>query len=452
MNISFENADKIRGLLTLTVEEADYKDKVEKTLKDYRKKANLPGFRPGQAPMGLIKRQIGTSVKADEINRLVGEQLYNYIKENNIAVLGEPLPSEKQQPQDLEQPAPYTFVFDMAIAPEFKVELTEKDKLNYYEITVDDKMVDEQVNVFTSRAGEYEKSENYQEGDLIKGDLRELNEDGSTKEGGITVEDAIIMPQYIKVDDQKKLFDGAKLGDIITFNPKKAYPESNTEVTSLLKISKEEAEGLTADFSYQIKEISRFNKAKIDQALFDTIYGKGEVTSEEDFRKRIAEGMSKDLAQNSDYKFLVDLRAYCEKKVGKLPFAEDLLKRVMQTKNKDKGADFVEKNFENSMKELQWHLIKEQLVATKGIKVEDADVRKAAKEQARMLFAQYGMNNVTEEVLDNYVTEMMKQEERIHEWVDQAVDHKLTEALKNVVKLTKKKVSFEEFKKLMEEK
>ena len=159
MKISFENADKINGLLTLTVEEADYKDKVEKTLKDYRKKANIPGFRPGQAPMGLINRQMGTSVKMDEINKLVGEHIYKYVQDNKIKMLGEPLPSEKQQAQDLEKPAPYTFVFDIAVAPEFKIELTDKDKVDFYEIKVDDKLIDEQVDMFASRSGSYEKVE-----------------------------------------------------------------------------------------------------------------------------------------------------------------------------------------------------------------------------------------------------------------------------------------------------
>ena len=452
MKISFENADKINGLLTLTVEEADYKDKVEKTLKDYRKKANIPGFRPGQAPMGLINRQMGTSVKMDEINKLVGEHIYKYVQDNKIKMLGEPLPSEKQQAQDLEKPAPYTFVFDIAVAPEFKIELTDKDKVDFYEIKVDDKLIDEQVDMFASRSGSYEKVEEYQDNDMLKGDLHELNADGSTKEGGITVEGAVLMPNYIKVEKEKKRFNGAKPGDVITFNPKKAYPESDIEISSLLKIKKEEAADVTADFSYQITEITRFMKAPIDQTLFDNIYGKNVVKSVEEFRKKIADGMTEQLKSNSDYKFLLDLRAYCEKKVGKLKFPDALLKRVMLQNNKDKGAEFVDKNFDASIKELEWHLIKEQLVAATGIKVEDADVRAAAKLQARIEFSRYGMSNVSEEYLDNYAAEMLKKREAVDGFVDRAVDYKLTEALKKVVKLNVKKVSLDEFNKMMEEK
>jgi trigger factor len=452
MKISFENADKINGLLTLTVEEADYKDKVEKTLKDYRKKANIPGFRPGQAPMGLINRQMGTSVKMDEINKLVGEHIYKYVQDNKIKMLGEPLPSEKQQAQDLEKPAPYTFVFDIAVAPEFKIELADKDKVDFYEIKVDDKLIDEQVDMFASRSGSYEKVEEYQDNDMLKGDLHELNADGSTKEGGITVEGAVLMPNYIKVEKEKKHFNGTKPGDVVTFNPKKAYPESDIEISSLLKIKKEEAADVTADFSYQITEITRFIKAPVDQTLFDNIYGKDVVKSVEEFRKKIADGMTEQLKSNSDYKFLLDLRAYCEKKVGKLKFPDALLKRVMLQNNKDKGAEFVDKNFDASIKELEWHLIKEQLVAATGIKVEDADVRAAAKLQARIEFSRYGMSNVPEEYLDNYAAEMLKKREAVDGFVDRAVDYKLTEALKKVVKLNVKKVSLDEFNKMMEEK
>ena len=451
MNIVFENPDKINGLMTITVEEADFKDNVEKTLKDYRKRANVPGFRPGKVPMSLIKRQIGASAKMDAVNKVVGEQLYKYIQDNKIQMLGEPLPSEQQVPVDLEQDGPYTFKFDIAVAPEFKIELTNKDKVNYYTIDIDDKLIDQQVDMYASRSGKYEKVEDFEGNDMLKGDIRELDADGNTKEGGITVESAVLMPEYIKVEEQKNLFKGAKLGDIITFNPKKAYPENLGEISSLLKITREEAEQLTADFSYQISEISRFTKAPVNQELFDQVYGTGNVTSEADFRERIAAELKTQLAGNSNWKFLRDLRAYCEKKVGELTYPEAILKRVMQLNNKDKDADYIEKNYEGSIKELTWHLIKEQLVAATGIKIGDDDVKQAAKEAARAQFAQYGMSNVPEEYLDNYAGEMLKKQENAQGFVDRAIDVKLTEALMKVVKLNEKKVSLDEFNKLMSE-
>ena len=452
MNISFENPDKVNGLLTITVEEADFKDSVEKTLKDYRKKANVPGFRPGQAPMGLIKRQFGTSVRYDAVNKFVGEQLYKYIKDNNIQMLGEPLPSEKQQePADIEKPAPYTFVFDIAVAPEFKVTLDGRNKIDYYTIKADDKLINEQVEMYQSRAGKYEKAEEYdpEQNDLLKGDLRELDAEGNTKEGGITVEGAVLMPSYIKVDEQKDLFKGAKLGDIITFNPRKAYPEGEAEISSLLKIDREQAKTLESNFSYQITEIQRFKKAELNQELFDQVFGEGNVKSEEEFRSKIAEGLKPQLETNSDYKFLLDVRAYCEEKVGQLTWPDALLKRIMLLNNKDKGEDFVEKNYAESIKQLEWHLIKEQLVKANDIKIEDADIKAAAVEMARMQFAQYGMTNVPDEYVENYAGELLKKREAVDNFVERAIDVKLTAAIKSAVTLNEKEVTLDEFNEMM---
>ena len=218
MNIQFETSDKVNGLMTITLETADYQPEVDKTLKDYRKRANIPGFRPGQAPMGMIKRQYGPAVKVDVVNKLLGEKLYSYIQDNKIHMLGEPLPSDQQTQLDFESDQPLEFKFDIAVAPEFEAKLSGKDKVPFYNITVDDKLIDQQVEMYQSRAGHYEKVENFdaEQRDMLKGDLRELDADGNVKEGGITVADAVLMPQYMKVDDQKKLFEGSKLGDIIT--------------------------------------------------------------------------------------------------------------------------------------------------------------------------------------------------------------------------------------------
>ena len=449
MKISFENADKVNGQLTIVVEEADYNEKVEKTLKDYRKKANIPGFRPGQAPLSLIKKQVGEQVKMDELNKLVGETIYSYLKDNNIQFLGEPLPSAKQEAQDLAKPAPYTFVFDIAVAPEIDLELTDKDKLDYYEITVDDKLVDEQVDMFASRAGKYEQVEKYQAKDMLKGDMKELNADGSEKEGGIVKEGAVLMPEYIKVDEQKKLFKGLKRGQVVVFNPKKAFPESAIEVSSMLGISKEEAANVDSDFAFHVLEITRYVKAPVNQELFDAIYGEGVVKDEADFRSKIAEGIANQLVSNSEYKLLQDLRAYCEKKVGKLVFPEEMLKRVMRTKVKD--AKEVDEKFDASLEELKWHLIKERLVKANDVKVNDDDVLDAARLQARIQFAQYGMSNLPDETVDNYAREMLKNRETLDGFVDRAVENKLVEALKKVVKLKKKKISLDDFNKMMEE-
>ena len=417
MKITFDCPDKINGVMTMVIEPADY------------------------------------AVKVEEVNRLISENLYGYIQENKIQMLGEPLPNqEKQKPQDFEKEGELEFVFDIAVAPEMKAELTDKDKITYYDIKVDDKLVDDQVKMYASQAGEFQQAETFSGNDTMTGELRELDENGNTKEGGLTNEAAMIMPAYIKEENQRKLFDGAKKGDVITFNPKKAYPDNDAEVAALLKVQKDDVKDLASDFSYQINEIRHFQPAEVNQQLFDRVFGVDEVKDEKAFREKIAETIKPQLQANSDYKFLMDLRAYMEKKVGEVTFPEALLKRVMLQNNQDKGADYVEKNFEGSIKELKWHLIKEQLVAANEIKVEEADLKAIAKDAIRQQFAQYGMSNVPDDVLENYAAEQMKKRENVEGYVDRAVDQKLVEKLKTVVKLTKKEVSLEDFNKTMQEK
>lgn len=454
MNISFENPDKINGVLKITIEKDDYQGEVDKTLKNYRKQANIPGFRQGQAPIGMIKRQFGMQVKMDVINKILGEKLNGYIIDNKIAMLGTPLPNEAQVEQDLEKDGPFEFIFDIAVAPEINIEINGNDEIDHYSIEVDDKLVDQQVDMFRSRAGHYDKVEEYDaaQNDMLKGDLRELDADGNAKEDGIVVEQAVLMPEYIKVEDQKSLFDGAKLGSVITFNPKKAYPESNAEIKSLLKISDEQAESLTSDFTFLVTEISRFVKAEVNQELFDQVFGEGNVNDEADFRQKVAESIKTQFSNDEEFKFMLDIRKYAEDKVGEVAFPDELLKRVMKSNNQDKDDKFIEDNYAASIKELKWSLIKNELMEANELKVEKEDVVKVVKDIARMQFAQYGMSNVPEEYLDNYVDKIMKEEKNLESYIERASDVKLAAALKKVVKLNEKTVSLDEFNKIMSEK
>ena len=454
MNISFENPDNINGVLKITIEKDDYQGEVDKTLKNYRKQANIPGFRQGQAPIGMIKRQFGMQVKMDVINKILGEKLNGYIIDNKIAMLGTPLPNEAQVEQDLEKDGPFEFIFDIAVAPEINIEINGNDEIDHYSIEVDDKLVDQQVDMFRSRAGHYDKVEEYDaaQNDMLKGDLRELDADGNAKEDGIGVEQAVLMPEYIKVEDQKSLFDGAKLGSVITFNPKKAYPESNAEIKSLLKISDEQAEGLTSDFTFLVTEISRFVKAEVNQELFDQVFGEGNVNDEADFRQKVAESIKTQFSNDEEFKFMLDIRKYAEDKVGEVAFPDELLKRVMKSNNQDKDDKFIEDNYAASIKELKWSLIKNELMEANELKVEKEDVVKVVKDIARMQFAQYGMSNVPEEYLDNYVDKIMKEEKNLESYIERASDIKLAAALKKVVKLNEKTVSLDEFNKIMSEK
>ena len=448
MKVSFDCPDKINGLLTVTIEEDDFKNDVEKELKNYRKRANVPGFRPGMVPMGLIRRQYGNAVKMDVVNNKLSEEVNKYIQDNKINMLGMPLGSEKQTPVDLEKDAPYTFMFDIAVAPEFDIELSDKDAIDYYDITVDDKLVDQQVDGFASRFGAYQKAEEYKEGDVLKGDLRELDAEGNTKEGGVEVEGATVMPQYLKDDDQKKLFEGAKAGDIITFNPYKAYA-GGAEVATLLKVEREKKDDYQGDFSYQITEVQHFEKHAVDQELFEQVLGRDEVKDEKSFREKIAEGVKQQLATNENFRFLQDLRKYAEEKVGQLTYPEALLKRVLKENNKDKDDEFINKNYEASLKDLTWSLIKNKLAEKAEVKVNDDDVKNVAREIARAQFAQYGMQNVGEEYVNNYAEELLKQRDTVNQFAERAVDEKLVAAIKPVAKLNHKEISLEDFNKMV---
>ncbi len=451
MNVSLQNIDKVSALLTVKLEKADYQERVEKALKDLRRRVNMPGFRQGMVPMGLIKKQYGKAVLAEEINKILQEKVYEYVRENKINMLGEPLPNEEKQPViDFATQEEFEFVFDIALAPEFKAELSKEDTVPFYNIQVSDEMIDRQMSSYKQRTGKYEKVESYQDKDMVKGHLAELDENNNVKEGGLQVEDAIMMPSYFKNDEQKALFNGAKENDVLTINPSVAYDGSEVELSSLLKIKKEEVAEHKGNFSFQITEITRFVEGELTQELFDEVFGEGVVKSEEEFRAKTKESMASQLEGDSNYRFLVDVRNLLVEKIGKLEFPDALLKKIMYLNNKDKGEAFVEENYDKSIEQLTWHLIKEQLVKDNEIKVEQADVLEQAKRTTRAQFAQYGMINVPEDVVTNYAQEMLKKQETVQAMVDQSVEAKLALALKDKVTLENKEVSMEEFTKLFE--
>ena len=451
MNVSFQNIDKVSGLLTVKLEKADYQEKVDKSLKTFRQKAQIPGFRKGMVPMSLVKKMYGKSVIAEEVNKLLSEKVYDYIKSNNVNMLGEPLPNEeKQQVIDFDTMEEFEFVFDIALAPEFKAEVSNTDKVDYYTIEVTDEMVENQVKAYTQRNGKYDQVSAYEDNDMLKGLIAELDENGNTKEGGIQVEGAVLMPSYMKNDEQKAIFANAKVNDVLVFNPNAAYDGHDAEIASLLKIEKEAAAEMKSNFSFQVEEITRFVPGDLNQELFDQVFGKDAVKTEEELRAKVKEGIAAQFVADSDYKFLIDARKMLMEKVGKLEFPDALLKRIMLLNNKEKGEEFVAENYEKSVEELTWHLIKEQLVKDNEIKVEQEDVINMAKDATKAQFAQYGMMTVPEDILENYAQEMLKKKENVDGLVGRVVEAKLATALKAKVTLNNKTVSMEEFNKMFE--
>lgn len=448
MNISLQNVDSVSAVLTVQIEKADYQEKVEKALKTLRQKVNMPGFRKGMVPAGLIKKQYGVSVLAEEIDKLLQEKVFEYIRENKVNMLGTPLPKENQVNFETEEN--FEFSFDIALAPEFNVELSANDSVDYYDINVTDEMVDQQVKMYTQRTAKYEKVEDYQDNDMLKGLLAELDENRNTKEGGVQVEGAVMMPVYMKNDEQKAIFNGAKTNTVLVFNPSVAFDNNEAELASLLKLKKEEVADHKGNFSFQIEEITRMIPGELTQELFDQVLGEGKAHNEEEFRAQIKETIAKQFEADSDYKFLIDVRTYLTNKIGKLEFPDALLKRIMLDNNKEKGEEFVAENYEKSLEELTWHLIKEKLVAANDIKVEQGDLTNMAKEATRAQFAQYGMINVPEELLENYSKEMLKKQESVEALLNRVVESKLSETLKGQVTLNHKAVSAEEFNQMFQ--
>ena len=420
-------------------------------MKSLRQKAQVPGFRPGMVPMSLVKKMYGKSVIAEEVNKALSEAVYKYIQDNNVSILGEPLPNEDKQPEiDFDTMEEFEFLFDIALAPEFKAEVDAKDKVDYYLIDVTGDMVNNQVKAYTQRNGKYEKVDVYEDKDMLKGLLAELDENGNTKEGGIQVEGAVMMPSYMKNDEQKAIFANAKVNDVLVFNPHTAWEGNAAELSSLLKIDKEEAAEMKSNFSYQVEEVTRFVEGELTQEIFDQVCGKDVVKTEEEFRVKIKEVIANQFVADSDYKFLIDVRKMLMEKVGKLEFPDALLKRIMRMNNQDKDEKFVDDNYDKSIEELTWHLIKEQLVKANNIKVEQEDVVNMAKEATRAQFAQYGMMSVPEDLLENYAKEMLKKKESVEGLVNRVVETKLASALKSQVKLNNKTISAEEFNKMFE--
>ena len=392
MNIVRKDLDQNNALVTICIEKADYAVKVDKTLSDFRKKANIPGFRPGMVPAGLVRKMYGKAVMAEEINKLVSENLYSYIRENNMNILGEPLPNEtEQKPFDFDTQDDFEFVFDLGIAPEIEVELTKKDKVNYYNITVSDEMIENQVKSYTGRYGKYIQEEVVEEKDMLKGELLEMA-NGKVNESGIKVQDATLTSAYMKNDAQKALFFGAKKGDVITFNPSKAFDNEN-EISSLLKISKDQAKKVDSDFQLKIESITRYHESEINQGLFDKVYGDGVVKSEEEFRAKIKENIQDNLVSDSEFKFSVDAKEMLVAKFSDLSFPDTFLKRWLLSSNQKIKAETLEEDYPKMIADLKWHLIKEKLTKTNDLKVETADVEEYAKKLTKAQFAQFITSN-----------------------------------------------------------
>lgn len=451
MNVSLTNVDSVNAILQISVAKADYQEKLDNALKTFRKKANIPGFRPGTVPVGMVKKMYGKSILAEEINKMVGESLYNYIQENKLNVLGEPLPNEeKQQAIDFTTEGDYEFYFDIALAPELKLSLTKKDKVKYYKIDVDQELVDKQIESYKANYGKYDKiEEDAKETDLIRGVISEL-ENGKIKEGGINVEAGIVMPSYIKDKEEQAKFIGAKAGQVITFNPGKAYEGNETEIASLLHIEKDAVDAIAPEFKFEVTEITRYKEADLDQDLFDKVFGAGNVKDASEFTEKVKETIQDQFAPDSDYKFLLDAKELLEKKVGDVQFPDAFLKRWLLASGEERTAESIEEDYPKIIADLKFHLIKEQIAKDKDLTIENEDMKIIAMQAAKAQFAQYGMMNLPDEMVENYANDMLKNKDNARNLLDRAMENKIIDSLKTTLGVEEKSISLDEFRKFFE--
>ena len=449
MNISKKDIDQNNAVITISVTKQDYAEKVEKSLRDYRKKANMPGFRPGNVPIGLIKKMYGKAVVAEEINNLVSQGLADFIEENNLPILGQPLPNEEDPAEfDFETQESFDFHFDVGLAPEFEVEFSRFSSVPFYDITVSEEMIENQIKSYTSRFGKYEQVDLVEAKDMVKGKLTEL-ENGDVKESGISVDDAVLTPDYTKDEEQKSLFVGKNKGETVVFNPLKAF-ENETEISSLLKIKKEEVKDVTSDFQLEISGITRYEEGEVNQELFDKVYGEGTVSSLDEFKEKITANIKESLTADSLYKFNIDARQAVVSEFKDLQFPEAFLKRWLLENNKELTPEKIEEDYPKMIEDLVWQLAKDKIAKANEIKVEMSDVEEYGRKVAKAQFAQYGMVGLGDEILDNYVKDMMKKEETVRNFIDRAAEEKVLAVIHQNVKLDEKQISIEDFNKLFE--
>lgn len=449
MNIVKENINDLTAVLKVNITKDDYTEKVENVIKDYRKKARIDGFRPGKIPTGLIKKMYGKGILVEEVNKLISESLTNYIRDEKLNLLGEPLPSENQKTADFDNETEFEFLFDVAIAPEVEIKLSKKDKVPYYSIKVDDKLLESHTDNYTRKFGEFKDVEETTDIEMLTGNFIQLNEEGNILEDGIKADDVRITIEYIKDADIKTAFAGKKVGDKINLDVRKAYP-SDSEIASMLKIDKEKAKEISGDFQFEIVKVQRFEKAEINQELYDKAFGKDVIKSDEEFKAKVTEEIKSNFVKETDYRFMIDAKQkFVEKINPELP--TEFLKRWLTIVNEGKfTAEQIEEEYPKFEDDLKWQLIKDQIIRDNEIKVEESEVLDAAKEVTAAQFAQYGLANMPDEQLEQYAQEILKKDDERRKLYEKKFEDKVVDFIKDLVKLDTKEVTTEEFQKLWE--
>lgn len=446
MNVEFNKLDNVNGELVITLEEKDYADKVKKQLKEIGKNRPEPGFRAGHVPVGLLEKKYGTAVKYDVVNREIADAVYDYIKENKLRVLGQPLPDKDNELKEGE--TEFTFKFKVGLAPEIKVNVGKDMKVPYYTIGITDEMVEKEIEALRKRFGVQGPGEVTEPDAVIKGVISELNPDGSVKEGGIVVDNGILAPVHFTSDEQKKLFEGKHPGDVVVFNPAASCNTNVTEMSSMLNIDKSDVENHKGDFNFEIKEIIVLKPAELNQEFFDNAVGKDKAHNEEELKEAVKNLIKDQFKAESDYRFTFDARNVIMNSVGNMELPDDVLKQFLMSQNNQLNAENIDAEYTKVRPQLLWDLTKEELVDKLEVKVSEEDIMNEARIAVYNQLAQYGPASLTEGLIEHYAKEVVKEKKNRDSLENNALNKKLFEVIKENVTLDNKELTLDEFRKL----
>ena len=445
MNIKQERIDDLNALLKVQISAADYQDKVEAVIKNYRKTANIPGFRKGKVPVGQIKKMYGKAILVEEVNKLIQEAIYNYITENKIEVLGNPLPTTTDL--DWDNTTDFNFEFEMGLSPAFEVNMDKKSKFDYYKIEADKKMVDHYTSDMAKRYGSMTNPEKSEKADLIMGEFTQLDSEGNVLEDGINHSASVALDIVSDKKAQKVLTGVTKDDEVVV----KITNKFSSDVAHMLNISKEDAKILNSNFRFKIKSISRMTPAEMNQDLFDKVFGKDEVKNEKEFKAKIKEEVEKSFVGESDNKLKNDVILHLIDKVN-LELPDTFLKKwLVQTNENGLTAEQVEAEYEQYSKSLKWQLIENKIIKDNDLEVKNEDVVAHTRELIVQNFAQYGQPAPEDKKLDEIAAQVLTNEEERKKVYNQLYDAKTLMLYKEKFKLTEKTVTYDEFVKLASE-
>jgi len=451
MNVTMQKTGDVSARLSVEVKEEDYKDKVTKEIKDFGRTHVIPGFRKGHVPFGELERRFGRQIASDVVNHEVYEAVVNYLRDNKVNILGDPMPVEVKE-LDLKKQKDYTFEYDLILAPELNVEINGDIHVPYRKITVTDEMVKEQDEAMRKRYGKQEQGEETTADALVKGVLMQLNADGSINEndGAIQVSDAIVGPAFFKSKEEAEKFAGKKVGDKVVFNPWNTCEGNPTELSSMLRIDKSIAGDVKSDFEMTISEIIVVKPAELGEEYFTMAFGKDKVHNEEEYMAAVKDIVAQQLAQHSEMYFRLDAQKVLMEKFGDMKFADELLKKWLINRNEGLNEENIDEEYTRMLPGLKWQLITERVAEQGNVKVTEENLLGFAKANAARQFASYGMLNLDDEIITNYAKQMLADKDNRNRLVNTLGDIMLFDALKKMVTVDEQEMSFDDFKKMAE--